>query len=84
MYQYSACFPFVIKGDKARRAIMKEGAQCGNKTAAKALNLDPQVDPVTLWNKLQEAHFLPDGSGLKDLDLSMKGSTDDIQNKISK
>ena len=63
---------------------MEEGSRCGNKTAAKALNLDPHVDEVTLWNKLQEAHFLPDGSGLKDLDLSMKGSTDDIQNKITK
>ena len=63
---------------------MEEGAKCGNKTAAKALNLAPDVDPTTLCNKLQEAHFLADGSGLKDLDLSMKGSTDEIQNKISK
>lgn len=63
---------------------MKEGTKCGNRTAAKALNLDPDVDAVTLWDKLQESHFMSDGSGLKDLDLSMKGSTDDIQNQIAK
>ncbi len=63
---------------------MKQGAGKGVGAAASALDLDPSVDSSTLWNKLQEAHFRADGSGLKDLDLAMKGCTDEIQNEIAK
>ena len=37
-----------------------------------------------LKRKLREAHFERGGEGLKDLDLSMKGKTDDIGNDIVK
>ena len=33
---------------------------------------------------MREAHFERGGEGLKDLDLSMKGKTDDIGNDIVK
>ena len=74
----------LFQAEIARKKVMKEGAECGNAVAAKALNLDQDVDAGTLWDSLQEAHFRPDGTGLRDLDLSMKGATDEIMNNIVK
>ena len=63
---------------------MREGSKAGPAVAAKALNVDDAADTQRLRTRLQEAHFSKDGGEMKDLDLSMKGKTDEIQNDIVK
>ena len=63
---------------------MKNGSFTGTTVAAKAFGLEGIQDPQLIQKKFQEAHFSKGGEGLKDLDLSMKGNTDDIMNDIVK
>ncbi len=70
----------LLQADRVRKDIMKEGAKLGDEAAAKALDLE--LDSADLSKKLQEAHFRSDGTGLRDLDLCMKGSMDKMQKRI--
>ena len=62
---------------------MKAGSK-GDDVAVKALNVSEDISKDALRNRLQEAHFNKDPGDMKDLDLSMKGKTDEIQNDIVK
>lgn len=77
----------MASADKVRRRIMKNGATTGSSVAAKALGMagdNREVDESELRRRMQEAQFTGGGAELKDLDLSMKGNTDEIQNAIAK
>ncbi len=63
---------------------MDSGTKTGPDVAKKAFNLPDTADHDTISNAIQQAHMTADREGLKDLDLCMKGNTDDIQNKIAK
>ena len=74
---------FTLQADVERKKIMEKSKYCGPAVAAKALHVeDPQES--TLLHHLRRAHFSKDGNDLKDLDLCMKGQTDDFQTQIAK
>ena len=63
---------------------MKKGAKSGPAACAKALEIpEEEHTPEFLYKRMQEAHF-GDGGEMKDLDLAMKGTADQIQNDIAK
>ena len=63
---------------------MKESAKCGPKVAAKAFNVKDTSDEALIESKMEEAHFDRESNAMQDLDLCMKGQTDEIQNSIVK
>ncbi|CAH1774106.1 unnamed protein product [Owenia fusiformis] len=73
----------VKKGNKKRREIMAASKHCGPEVAARALDLKDFSDPEVLKDKLQAAHFSKEDL-FKDLDLCMKGKTNEFQNSITK
>ena len=63
---------------------MKKARRCGSEVAASALNLPDPSELANLWERLQSAHFSRDDGEMKDLDLAMKGKTDELMNDIVK
>ncbi len=66
---------------------MRRGARTGDTVARQAMGLkqeDVESQPNILQKRLQEAHHAKDDGEMKDLDLQMKGNTDEIQNNIAK
>ena len=63
---------------------MRNNRNCGAAVAAKAFNVSDATDITTIQNSIEDAHFDRNNNGLQDLDLCMKGQTDDIQNNIVK
>jgi hypothetical protein len=63
---------------------MKKGRSSGHAVAAKVFGVAGDADAETLVNTMRESHLCPYGDIMKDLDLAMKGCTDEIQNDIAK
>ncbi|CAB3992022.1 DNA-directed RNA polymerase I subunit RPA1, partial [Paramuricea clavata] len=72
------------KPDEKRRKIMKKGRRCGNDVATGALGLPEDTENEVLIERFQAAHHSRDGSDMKELDLKMKGKTDQVQDQINK
>lgn len=62
---------------------MKAAALSGPAVVAKAFHLEGSPSEQELHDAVQAAHWSKDDE-LKDLDLSMKGNTDQLQNDIAK
>ncbi|ELU12458.1 hypothetical protein CAPTEDRAFT_154177 [Capitella teleta] len=71
------------KANKKRRKVMKAAALSGPSVVAKAFHLEGSPSEQELHDAVQAAHWSKDDE-LKDLDLSMKGNTDQLQNDIAK
>ena len=74
----------VVQANRRRQRNMQRASVCGHEVAARALGVDDPADEQQLLRRLQEAHFGLDDGPTKDLDLCMKGKTDEYQNKISR
>lgn len=73
----------LLQADKERRKVMAQAPDCATRVAAKALHIKDKTEMANLTNKLREAHLTDSGNALKDLDLCMKGETDEFQNQIA-
>ena len=62
---------------------MEESTRSGPSAVAQAFNVSDSTNEEELLRKYEEAHYSKEGE-LKDLDLAMKGKTDEYQNKIAK
>lgn len=74
------------KADKKRKRIMKKAKTQGDAVAVKALGLEneEELDAIQLEDRLRAAHMARNDRQMKQLDSSMKGVTDDVNNQINK
>ena len=72
----------MFQADEDRQGAILESHYCGPDSAIKALNLYKTDGDEVLLRALKDAHFDKDDRRLRELDLSMKSKTDDIQNQI--
>ncbi|XP_028403627.1 DNA-directed RNA polymerase I subunit RPA1-like isoform X2 [Dendronephthya gigantea] len=72
------------KPDERRRKIMKKGRRCGHEVATEALGLPEDTENEVLMERFQAAHHSRDDNDMKELDLKMKGKTDQVQDQINK
>ncbi|XP_075529481.1 RNA polymerase I subunit RpI1 isoform X2 [Dermacentor variabilis] len=74
------------KADRKRKRIMKKAKMQGDAVAVKALGLEneEELDAVQLEDRLRAAHMARNDRQMKQLDSSMKGVTDDVNNQINK
>lgn len=63
---------------------MKKSPSCGFAVARKTLDLDPDADDKLVEDALMKAQFSPEQQQLRELDMNMRGQTNDIQNNIVK
>jgi len=73
-----------VKGDKKRRKVMVAGQKGGHVVAAKAFSVADTDNISEIESKMKEAHYDRENNTTQDLDLCMKGMTDEIQNEIAK
>ncbi|XP_061175152.1 DNA-directed RNA polymerase I subunit RPA1-like [Saccostrea echinata] len=66
---------------KRKKAIQKSG-KCGPEVATQALGLDEGQDEETIREAMMDAQFDKNDRRLRELDLCMKGKTDNTQNAI--
>ncbi|KAJ8306316.1 hypothetical protein KUTeg_016861 [Tegillarca granosa] len=72
------------QANRSRDTAVGASKQCGPQSTAEALGVDDAEDKEALVTAFKQAHFSSDDQQLKEMDLSMKSRTDDIQNEIAR
>ena len=74
----------LLQADDGRAAIMVEGRELGAAATAHALSVDEPENTDELKQAYSAAHLDTDSTKLREVDLSMKTVSDNIQNDITK
>ncbi|XP_052238308.1 DNA-directed RNA polymerase I subunit RPA1-like isoform X3 [Dreissena polymorpha] len=70
------------QADKKRSKIVKHSPLVGESVARKTLGIDDEADIGKVFTGLMKAHHAPDQQHMRELDMNMRGHTNDIQNDI--
>lgn len=73
------------KANKKRKSIIKKSTHVGKNAIEKLMgSTEEEADDSNMLLFLKQAHFSPDAFKMAEIDMSMKGETDRIQDQIAK
>ncbi|XP_070563725.1 DNA-directed RNA polymerase I subunit RPA1-like [Ptychodera flava] len=72
------------KADRKRRKLLNKAEGYGPAVAAKALGVEDATDSAVLLEKLEDAHRNLSGNDMREIDLCMKSTTDEVTNDVNK
>lgn len=70
------------QADQRRKKAMHKSGKCGDEVVTQALGLEEGTEGQELREAMMDAQFDRNDRRLRELDLCMKGKTDDTQNAI--